>query len=79
MCERSKSTKRCSSGGTVSRYLGSERQRAKDSTLLYDANLPLVETHAEARHFRLGEAACAHQLRPWREPIPEPGATRTHA
>ena len=46
---------------------------------LYDANLPLVETHAEARHFRLGEAACAHQLRPWREPIPEPGATRTHA
>jgi hydroxymethylglutaryl-CoA lyase len=39
---------------------------------LYDANLPLVETHAEARHFRLGEEACAHQARPWREPIPEP-------
>ena len=39
---------------------------------LYDANLPLVETHAEARHFRLGEQACAHQVRPWREPIPEP-------
>jgi len=46
---------------------------------LYDANLPLVETHAEARHFRLGEDACAHQLRPWREPIPEPGAARTRA
>ena len=46
---------------------------------LYDANLPLVETHAEARHFRLGEVACAHQLRPWREPIPEPGVARTHA
>ena len=46
---------------------------------LYDANLPLVETHAEARHFRLGEAACAHQLRPWREPIREPGAARIRA
>jgi hydroxymethylglutaryl-CoA lyase len=39
---------------------------------LFDANLPLVETHAEARHFRLGPEACEHQIRPWREPIPEP-------
>jgi hydroxymethylglutaryl-CoA lyase len=41
---------------------------------LYDANLPLVETHAEARHFRLGAVACEHQVRPWREPIPEPAS-----
>jgi hydroxymethylglutaryl-CoA lyase len=45
---------------------------------LYNANLPLVETHAEARHFRLGEQACAHQVRPWREPIPEPASARAH-
>lgn len=43
---------------------------------MYDANLPLVETHAEARHFRLGPEACAHQIRPWREPIPEPAVAR---
>jgi hydroxymethylglutaryl-CoA lyase len=43
---------------------------------LYDANLPLVETFAEARHFRLGAEACAHQVRPWREPIPEPASAR---
>lgn len=43
---------------------------------LYDANLPLVETHAEARHFRLGATACAHQTRPWREPIPQPARAR---
>jgi hydroxymethylglutaryl-CoA lyase len=39
---------------------------------LYDANLPLVETYEEARHFKLGPAAVEHQSRPWREPIPEP-------
>jgi hydroxymethylglutaryl-CoA lyase len=43
---------------------------------LYDANLPLVETHAEARHFQLGAQACEHQMRPWREPIPEPPPRR---
>ena len=46
---------------------------------LYDANLPLVETHQETRHFLLGPEACEHQIRPWREPIPEPAASRTHA
>lgn len=46
---------------------------------LYDANLPLVETHDEARHFKLGPAACAHQTRPWREPIPEPQRARARA
>ena len=46
---------------------------------LYDANLPLVETHAEARHFRLGPQACEHQIRPWREPIPEPALARARA
>jgi hydroxymethylglutaryl-CoA lyase len=39
---------------------------------LFDANLPLVETHEEVRHFKLGPEACEHQIRPWREPIPEP-------
>jgi hydroxymethylglutaryl-CoA lyase len=43
---------------------------------LYDANLPLVETLAEARHFRLGAQACEHQARPWREPIPAPATVR---
>jgi hydroxymethylglutaryl-CoA lyase len=37
----------------------------------YDANLPLVETYAEAKHFLLGPAVVEHQLRPWRQPIPE--------
>jgi hydroxymethylglutaryl-CoA lyase len=37
---------------------------------LYDANLPLVETFQEARHFRLGADAFQHEVRPWREPIP---------
>ncbi|HVW17752.1 MAG TPA: hypothetical protein VHB30_05840 [Solirubrobacteraceae bacterium] len=45
---------------------------------LYDANLPLIETHEEARHFLLGPQVAEHQLRPWREPIPEP-AVRSHA
>jgi hydroxymethylglutaryl-CoA lyase len=39
---------------------------------LYDANLPLVETFEETRHFRLGGEVAEHQIRPWREPIPEP-------
>jgi hydroxymethylglutaryl-CoA lyase len=40
---------------------------------LYDANLPLVETFEEARHFRLGAGAFEREVRPWREPIPSPG------
>jgi hydroxymethylglutaryl-CoA lyase len=39
---------------------------------LYDANLPLVETFEDARHFLLGPEVVRRQLRPWREPIPEP-------
>lgn len=39
---------------------------------LYDPNLPLVETHDEAQHFRRGSAVVAHQSTPWREPIPTP-------
>lgn len=38
---------------------------------LYDPNLPFVETLEEARHFLLGPDAVAHQIRPWREPIPQ--------
>jgi hydroxymethylglutaryl-CoA lyase len=37
---------------------------------LYDANLPVVETFEEARHFALGEDVLANPRRPWREPIP---------
>jgi hydroxymethylglutaryl-CoA lyase len=43
---------------------------------LYDANLPLVETLEEARHFRLGNAAFTREVRPWREPIPAPDGRR---
>ena len=43
---------------------------------LYDANLPLVETFQEARHFRLGADAFQHEVRPWREPIPSAGGAR---
>jgi hydroxymethylglutaryl-CoA lyase len=38
----------------------------------YDANLPLIETFDEAKHFKLGERVAEHQIRPWREPIPAP-------
>jgi hydroxymethylglutaryl-CoA lyase len=43
---------------------------------LYDPNLALVETHAEARHFRMGTSVIEHDERPWPVPIPEP---RRHA
>ncbi|MGE3619759.1 MAG: citramalate synthase [Acidimicrobiia bacterium] len=39
---------------------------------LYDPNLPFIETHEEARHFRLGPEVAAHQVYPWKEPIPAP-------
>jgi len=38
----------------------------------YDPNLPLVETHDQARHFKLGDQAVRDGLRPWRAPIPQP-------
>jgi hydroxymethylglutaryl-CoA lyase len=41
---------------------------------LYDPNLPLVETHEQARHFKLGPEAVAGGNIPWREPIPAPAA-----
>jgi hydroxymethylglutaryl-CoA lyase len=41
-----------------------------DSGRLYDPNLPVVETHWEARHFRDGESAFSTPVRPWRQPIP---------
>ncbi len=43
----------------------------------YDPNLPLVETFEEAQHFRLGPEVTAHQLRPWREPLPPINPTRS--
>ncbi|MFQ5684418.1 MAG: citramalate synthase [Candidatus Binatia bacterium] len=38
----------------------------------YDANLPLVETFDQARHFRLGPAVYGEEKRPWKEPIQRP-------
>ena len=43
-----------------------------DPADFYDPNLPFVETHEEARHFKLGAQVAEHQVRPWREPIPAP-------
>jgi len=43
-----------------------------DPADFYDPNLPFVETHEEARHFKLGPQVAEHQVRPWREPIPAP-------
>lgn len=51
--------------------------RAADE--LYDPNLPLVETHEEAKHFKLGPEVVAHQISPWREPIPAPHTDRVTA
>ena len=39
---------------------------------LYDANLPVVESFEEARHFGLGDGVLDPDKRPWREPIPNP-------
>jgi hydroxymethylglutaryl-CoA lyase len=36
----------------------------------YDPNLPLVDTHQQAQHFRLGPDVVKDGIRPWREPIP---------
>jgi len=41
----------------------------------YDANLPVIETFAEARHFLLGPRVTDESKRPWREPIPTPEET----
>lgn len=38
---------------------------------LYDPNLPFVETHEQAAHFRLGVAAASGGIRPWKHPIPD--------
>jgi hydroxymethylglutaryl-CoA lyase len=43
-----------------------------DRDSLYDPNLPLVETHEQARHFQLGDQVLRDGLRPWRAPIPAP-------
>lgn len=45
----------------------------------YNPNLPFVETHEEAQHFRLGEEVVAHQRSPWREPIPAADTSRLKA
>lgn len=39
---------------------------------LYDPNLPLVETHEQATHFKNGDSVLADSSHPWREPIPAP-------
>jgi hydroxymethylglutaryl-CoA lyase len=39
---------------------------------LYDPNLPLVETHEQALHFKYGDLVLEDGVRPWRQPIPAP-------
>ncbi len=41
---------------------------------LYDPNLPVIETFAEARHFALGAQVTDAAKRPWRAPIPSPSS-----
>jgi hydroxymethylglutaryl-CoA lyase len=42
----------------------------------YDANLPVIETFAEARHFERGAGVTDPTKRPWRTPIPTPRQRR---
>lgn len=44
---------------------------------LYDPNAPFVETHEQARHFRLGPRTYEGGISPWRTPIPGPDAQRS--
>jgi hydroxymethylglutaryl-CoA lyase len=46
-----------------------------DHSSLYDPNLPLIETHEQARHFKLGESVLDDTARPWSTPIPAPRQT----
>lgn len=46
-----------------------------DQDSLYDPNLPLVETHDQARHFKLGNGVLEGAMRPWRASIPAPNCT----
>lgn len=39
---------------------------------LFDPNMPFVETHEQARHFKLGPDAYQGGIYPWREPISSP-------
>lgn len=39
---------------------------------LFDPNMPFVETHEQARHFKLGPRAYEGGIYPWREPISSP-------
>ena len=43
-----------------------------DRDHLYDPNLPLVETHEQATHFKNVEAVLGEGIRPWRQAIPAP-------
>jgi len=42
---------------------------------LFPMDMPLVETEAQAQHFRLGPAAYEGSSRPWRQPISSPART----
>jgi hydroxymethylglutaryl-CoA lyase len=46
-----------------------------DQDSLYDPNLPLVETHDQARHFKLSDGVLEGAMRPWRASIPVPNCT----
>ena len=61
-------------GRTTAGHVSKAGARPGEPSAFYDPNLPLVETHEQARHFRLGPQVAEGGLRPWREPIPAPGA-----
>jgi hydroxymethylglutaryl-CoA lyase len=58
-------------GRTTPGYVSKAGPRP-DPDHLYDPNLPLVETHLEATHFKAGPSVVEGGLRPWRSPIPAP-------
>lgn len=57
-------------GRPVQTHVGHAGPRPIAADGFYDENLPLIETHDEALHFRDGADTVAHPHRPWREPIP---------
>lgn len=65
-------------GRPVPGHVAQAGPRPTDPADFYDPNLPLVETHEEARHFKRGPGSVEHQSRPWREPVPAPDLTAIH-
>lgn len=66
-------------GRPVPSHVGQAGPMPRTADQFYDPNLPLVETHDEARHFKSGPGVVEHQVRPWREPIPVPELQKLEA